>query len=152
MSHKLLFICTGNYYRSRFAEMLFNAVASGSDLGWQAESRGIATQFAHGLGPISVHVINALAARGIEVNGQSRHPIQLQEGDLAAANLIIAMKEAEHRAYLEDSFPSWSDKVEYWNVHDVDVTPVNETLPQIERQLQLLTQRLSEGKRPWPAQ
>ncbi len=123
--------------------MLFNAVASGSDLGWQAESRGIATQFAHGLGPISVHVLNGLAARGIEVNGQNRHPIQLEEGDLAAANLIIAMKEAEHRAYLEDNFSSWADKIEYWNVHDVDVAPVDEALSHIERQLYALIQRLS---------
>jgi protein-tyrosine phosphatase len=145
MSNKLLFICSGNYYRSRFAEMLFNAVASGSDLGWQAESRGIATQFAHGLGPISVHVLNALAARGIEVNGRSRHPIQLQEGDLAVANLIIAMKEAEHRAYLEENFSSWADKIEYWNVHDVDVAPVDETLSHIERELYALIQRLSRG-------
>ncbi len=145
MSHKLLFICSGNYYRSRFAEMLFNAVASGSDLGWQAESRGIATQFAHGLGPVSIHVLRGLAARGVEVNGRVRYPMQLQEGDLAGADLIIAMKEAEHQTYLEGNFPSWTDKIEYWNVHDVDVAPVDETLPQIERELYALIQRLSEA-------
>ena len=44
MSHKVLFLCTGNYYRSRFAEMLFNALASRKDLDWTADSRGLATR------------------------------------------------------------------------------------------------------------
>ena len=30
--YKLLFLCTGNYYRSRFAELLFNAMAAPKEL------------------------------------------------------------------------------------------------------------------------
>ena len=40
---RLLFLCTGNYYRSRFAELLFNALAREAGLSWIASSRGIAT-------------------------------------------------------------------------------------------------------------
>jgi hypothetical protein len=40
---KLLFLCIANYYRSRFAEMLFNHLAVQCQLNWVADSRGIAT-------------------------------------------------------------------------------------------------------------
>ena len=50
----LLFVCTGNYYRSRFAEHLFNALAAQAGLPWRAESRGLAIEFgAHNVGPMS---------------------------------------------------------------------------------------------------
>jgi len=143
MSHRLLFICSGNYYRSRFAELFFNALASESGLDWAADSRGIFTQVVYGLGPVSSYVLEGLAARGIQVNGRARFPIQLQEGDLAGADLIIAMKEGEHRVYLEQNFPDWADKIEYWHVHDVDAASVSETLLYIERELQALMQRLA---------
>ena len=44
----VLFLCTGNYYRSRFAEILFNSVASKLGLPWQASS---STFFDTRLGP-----------------------------------------------------------------------------------------------------
>ncbi len=37
----VVFICTGNYYRSRFSEYLFNALAEKSGLFWRATSRGL---------------------------------------------------------------------------------------------------------------
>ncbi len=40
----VLFLCTGNYYRSRFAEALFNAVAGKMGLPWKATSRGLARE------------------------------------------------------------------------------------------------------------
>jgi protein-tyrosine phosphatase len=98
------------------------------------------------------HVLEGLAVRGIEVNGRARMPIQIQESDLAEADLIIAMKEGEHRAYLEANFPSWTDKIEYWHVHDIDVAPVNETLSRIEHNLHALIQRLSGVYTPSPTQ
>lgn len=119
-------------------------MASRSDLNWQADSRGIEAQLGiEATGPVSIHVLKGLADRGIEVNGRARLPLQLQESDLAEADLIIAMKEGEHRSYLEANFPSWTGKIEYWNVHDVDVAPVNETLSAIESNLRVLIQRLS---------
>ena len=43
--HKIiLFLCTGNHYRSRFAEILFNFVAGRMGLPWKAFSRGLALE------------------------------------------------------------------------------------------------------------
>ena len=50
----VLFLCTGNYYRSRFAEELFNHQAERADLDWIAQSRGLALERgAYNVGPIS---------------------------------------------------------------------------------------------------
>ena len=40
----VLFLCTGNYYRSRFAEAVFNSVAARMGLSWRASSRGLALE------------------------------------------------------------------------------------------------------------
>ena len=40
----VLFLCTGNYYRGRFAEVLFNSVAGKMGLPWRATSRGLALE------------------------------------------------------------------------------------------------------------
>ncbi len=37
----VVFVCTGNFYRSRFSEYLFNALAKTSGLYWNATSRGL---------------------------------------------------------------------------------------------------------------
>ncbi len=41
---KILFLCTGNYYRSRFAEQLFNHLAIKRGLDWEANSRALALE------------------------------------------------------------------------------------------------------------
>jgi hypothetical protein len=38
----ILFLCTGNYYRSRYAEELFNHLAKVKGHSWRAFSRGAA--------------------------------------------------------------------------------------------------------------
>src|SRR5579884_2286819 len=54
----VLFLCTGNYYRSRFAEALFDAVAVGRGLDWRAESRGLAIERGVGnVGPMAAVVV-----------------------------------------------------------------------------------------------
>ena len=61
----ILFLCTGNYYRSRYAEALFNHRAPLAGLrGFIAKSRGLAIEFANLVGPVSVHTREAAQRQG----------------------------------------------------------------------------------------
>ena len=142
--YKLLFLCTGNYYRSRFAELLFNALAPAHHLPWQALSRGVALeQGAGNVGPMSPLAIQTLQACGITSDGFTRYPVQAQEDDLQGAQIIIALQEEEHRPYLHARYPAWVDKVEYWHVRDCLPTPAYDPLQEITRAVQELIARLS---------
>lgn len=119
---KLLFICTGNYYRSRFAEMLFNALARAAYLQWIAESRGIAPERVAGSRPISIDAVRGLASRGIDDETDYRYPEKVREHDLISDRLVIGLNERGHRWYLEGNFPAWKGEVEYWPIEDVGLT------------------------------
>jgi protein-tyrosine phosphatase len=144
MTRTVLFLCTGNYYRSRFVELLFNFLASQSGLGWTAISRGIATELGfRNVGPISSHALERLQARGIEIEQDIRPPMQLEERDLSQADSIIVLNEPEHRPYLEMRFPKWAERVEYWRVPDLDAMSADEALLEMEREVRSLIRKLS---------
>jgi protein-tyrosine phosphatase len=138
----VLFLCTGNYYRSRFAEILFNSVAGKMNLPWKALSRGLALERGvHNVGPMAVSAVQALEARGLRaVAAFGRFPIQATVEDLEAAHWIVALQEAEHQPLLQERFPAWADKVEFWLVDD---TP--EVLSLIEREVMGLVARILGG-------
>ena len=51
----VLFLCTGNYYRSRFAEILFDSVAVKMSLPWKASSRGLVLERGiNNIGPMAL--------------------------------------------------------------------------------------------------
>jgi protein-tyrosine phosphatase len=79
----VLFLCTGNYYRSRFAEVLFNSVAGKMGLAWKASSRGLALERGiHNVGPMPASAIKALEARGVCVGDDcARRPAQVTVED-----------------------------------------------------------------------
>lgn len=139
----LLFLCTGNYYRSRFAEFLFNALIDKTALNWVAFSRGIALERGiHNVGPLSHHAHRALQARGITLPHPLPVPQQLQRPDLQAAHHIIALKEAEHRPLLEQKFPDWPSKIEFWHIDDLDLAPPEVALTAIADEIHKLLSRL----------
>ena len=51
----VLFLCTGNYYRSRFAAILFNHLARERSLPWSASSRGLKIGWPGNVGALSEH-------------------------------------------------------------------------------------------------
>jgi protein-tyrosine phosphatase len=142
----VLFLCTGNFYRSRFAETFFNHRAAAAGLGWRAESRGLATQLNDPVwGPISPHTLRRLEACGIACP-EPRWPASCEACDLERADRIIALKELEHRPLLERQFPALAGRVEYWHVNDLDSSTPDEALAQIERHIIDLLDELSNHR------
>lgn len=118
--YQILFLCTGNYYRSRYAEELFNHGAKAAQLVWRAFSRGAAEQSSpDNIGPISSFALEALAAKGIVPTSAARSPQPCSISDFGNASLVIALKKAEHKPLIEHRFPQVANSVQYWNVDDI---------------------------------
>jgi protein-tyrosine phosphatase len=143
--HRLLFLCNGNYYRSRFAEIYFNWHAQQRGLPWQAESRGLALVFANP-GFMSRHTLARLAQHGISVDAYQRLPQEVAPADFAAAQHIVAVKRTEHFPQIEARFPAYLSRVEFWEVHDLDCARPDDTIPHLEREVMSLVERLSISK------
>jgi len=60
--------------------------------------------------------------------------------DLERADRVVALKQAEHLPLLQERFPTWAEKVEFWHVDDAP-----ETLALIEREVMGLVARLLGG-------
>jgi protein-tyrosine phosphatase len=139
MNQTILFLCTGNYYRSRFAEEVFNHLARQLNLPWTAGSRALAIEKgARNIGPISPHTRLALQQRNIPLPHPLRGPIGCGEQDMASADRIIALKESEHCPYIAERHPAWVDRVEYWHIDDLDRATADEALPRIEEHVREL--------------
>ena len=77
----MLFICTGNVYRSRFAEAVFNHHAEQREIPWTAFSRGLAVHLTEE--DLSPFTAGALASRQIELRHTGASRKQLSETDLS---------------------------------------------------------------------
>lgn len=126
----ILFLCSGNYYRSRFAEHYFNDLARRNGLNWLAISRGLAKECGiTNVGAISPLVLDALNAYDVLAPETHRYPRSVRDDDLLAADMVIAVKESEHRPLMHKFFPSWEAHISYWHIHDLDKAPPDESLP-----------------------
>ena len=142
MPDTVLFLCTGNYFRSRFAEHYFNEQARLRNMDWQAASRGLQPS-QENLGLMSRDALERLRELGIDPPEPLRLPMDLQGDDLNTATLTIAVNDIEHRPLMEARFPEWAERVRYWRIYDVDVTAAETGLAAIEEGVQALLSELS---------
>jgi protein-tyrosine phosphatase len=149
MQKTILFLCTANYYRSRYSELLFNHYADEYGLNWKADSRGLLASLHNNPGPIYDVVTNRLEGIGAGMEKDHRYPIQLQETDLEKADLTIALKQAEHHSMMRQLFPEWAEKITYWHIHDIDVEPPEIALPKIDIEICKLIEDLSAAIKPF---
>src|SRR5262247_3527710 len=114
----VLFLCTGNYYRSRFAEVLFNSVAGRMGLAWRASSRGLALERGvNNVGPMAASAVKALEEMGVRPGEAiTRMPAQVTTDDLEGAALVVALKHAEHLPLIQERFSAWAEKAEFWHL------------------------------------
>ena len=138
---RILFICTGNFYRSRFAEAIFNHHAEQRKIPWTAFSRGLAVHLAEGY--LSTFTTEALSARQIELRHTGQRRIQLSEEDLLRSSYRIAMDRSEHLRMMSNQFPAWADQIDYWDVADIAYRSSIEALPEIELKVMRLLEKVS---------
>ena len=137
---RVLFLCSGNYYRSRIAEALFNHQARAAGWPWRAFSRGLSTHLVDD--DISQYTRKVLLHRGIALKQTAPAQRALTRSDLAAAAHVVALKESEHRRVMEARFPRQAARVEYWKVHDLDASLPAATMAAIEKEVRRLARRL----------
>lgn len=137
----LLFICTGNYYRSRHAELYFNARVPPA-LGWRATSRGLALTPLN-VGPIARSVRLRLAEHQPPIAPDERMPQPLALADLEAAGRVVALDADEHPPYVQRDFPAWHERITYWRVPDADRMTTADALAAIERAVDALIVELA---------
>ena len=142
MKKKVIFVCSANYYRSRYAEYYFNWLARREELGWRADSRGLMVGKWGNIGPMSQPYYRRPGAAGDSAGRGPRDPKPLTLADLAEADLVVAVKEAEHRAMVAEQFPLWKDRIEYWHVDDLDCVESHVAIPHLESQIHGLVERL----------
>jgi protein-tyrosine phosphatase len=143
MPNLVLFLCTGNYYRSRYAEELFNHLAKAEGLAWRAFSRGAAERgSSDNVGPMSRFAREALDTKGIVPEGAIRDPRPCTLADFDDAELVIGLKEAEHRPLIERRFPEIADRVTYWHVDDIEFADPSIALAMIDDHVHELISQL----------
>ncbi len=120
----VMFVCSGNFYRSRLAEILFNHYAQGVELRWDADSRGLLEKVRHeGLSPSAIRYLESKKFEGVEQ--YARNPQTLSLKDLERSDLVVALNRSEHEPMMKARFgqvPTVMEKqkkLRYWNVYDI---------------------------------
>jgi protein-tyrosine phosphatase len=131
---RVLFLCSGNYYRSRYAETFFNWRARECRLDWLADSRGLALH-SNNVGPISHHALDRMRHHGMEATAAHRLPLAVTLSDFMRADRIVAIKRGEHRVMLERQFPAWLERTVFWDIHDLDCQLPEVALPELEAEI-----------------
>jgi protein-tyrosine phosphatase len=114
----ILFICTGNWYRSRFAESYLKSKGYKHVL-----SRGVNVNNNKKRKYREIHkqsslVKNKLKELGLEKYINNKTPKQLTENDMLKSNKIILINKKEHYSYIIKKYPKYKNKLIVWNIRD----------------------------------
>lgn len=141
---RVLFLCTGNYYRSRFAEEVFNHLCEMRGLLWTSDSRGLHPNvgFIGNRGALSPLARERLRAKGYRLRG-NRAPRSATKADFDVADLIVALDRDEHEPLLAEGFPCQMGRVVFWDVKDIAFEEPTEALDKIEAKVIALVEEIA---------
>jgi protein-tyrosine phosphatase len=140
----VLFLCTGNFYRSRFAEHLFNEGARQRGLDWRAESAGLALHCRTlNEGAIASVVVQALLSRNVVLAEPPRPPRDATESMVLEAERVVLLSEREHRDLFLARFASCTATVVGWDIDDIDRCPAEHAFVLIEIRVEALLDELT---------
>jgi protein-tyrosine phosphatase len=125
---RVLFVCSGNYYRSRLAEILFNHAAEKSGLNWRAESRGLLKT--RELKGMSEHAVAYLKDNELgHLTTEPRDPLPIDVEDITEVDLVVGLCREEHEPIINQRFLSIAramlkaGRIRYWQIYDIPAPP-----------------------------
>jgi len=139
---KVLFVCTANIHRSRFAEEVFNFFCTKHNKDYHAFSAGLR------VGDYSYRKIYFPALENLKIfniipkrpNDLSKH---IKDVNLENYDKIICMDEDEHKPMV-NSDPKLSNyNFEYWNITDMPKVDSNVSLPICYKKVENLLNEMS---------
>jgi len=133
---KILFVCTGNSYRSPVAEALLKKIRE--DL----ESESAGTQPAGIIAPNAKKFLE----REDALEKLKRTPEGIDQKNLEEYDLIVAMKQ-NHKNEILRQYPQMEDRIEVWNIDDPIYLPYGsdeEVFEEIKRKVIELAESISK--------
>jgi len=130
LPYSVLFFCTGNYYRSRFAELYFNHLAAKKQVNLKAFSKGLRLS-ERNKGPLSPHTLSYFEKMGIPT-GTPRNPQTLEAIHFSQAHYLIGMDRDEHLPMIQDTFPEFLPRITFWSFADDYLEAPDSVLPALQ--------------------
>ena len=132
---QVCFVCTGNLYRSKYAEGVFNKLCiDNNTLNLRAFSRGLAVQhtskYSHGesfTSPIRLALdsYDRIVEEEIPFCLIGPTNVMLTEYDCESSDVIVLMNHDEHMTKMKSRFPKFIDKVVSYKIGDKHYLPIN---------------------------
>jgi protein-tyrosine phosphatase len=141
----ICFLCTGNYYRSRYAEECFNHQAHKAGLQWRATSRALHQDLStvRNVGSMSPVAIVSLWLKGIRPRQAQRAAQTLGQAESSQFSRLVALDAEEHTPYVETYYPALKGKMIYWDIKDLDKESPKIAFAKIDRHVQRLIETLA---------
>ncbi len=139
-SNTCLFLCTGNYYRSRMAEEVFNSIARDRNINAESDSAGLhpdVLSLGH-VGNMARESIRELERGGYEAASSDREPKTIVDKDLGDYDTIICLDKTEHEDIFWKTFPGFEGDVRFWTVEDYPLDIPRNAFLKIEKEVKEL--------------
>jgi protein-tyrosine phosphatase len=140
----VLFICTANFFRSRYAEAYFNCLADWNKSPHRAVSAGISID--PNIGPISSYSLYRMVERGIDNKCMSLQAKKLYSGDVDAADVAVCVYKKEHKPMMELLYESVENQIIYWDIPDINEISPNQSLDLVEKSVDILFNTIHDKK------
>ena len=126
--YKILFVCSANIFRSRFAEEVFNSLTQSSKISAQAFSAGLKVGEYH-IRKIYRPAMDQLKHLNITPKRPDELSVHINDINLQDYDRFICMDENEHRPMVESNPLVQNIDFEYWNIIDEPKVESDVSLP-----------------------
>ena len=141
---KILFVCTANIYRSRFAEEVFNSLAINRGASLIAFSAGLkvgeyTTRKIYYPALDNLEKFNILPKRADELS------VHINNIDLDQYDRLICIDKNEHKPMVQSDPNLSTFKFEYWDITDMPKVDSDISLPKCYKQVESLWNQVSSS-------